>query len=114
MISKLFVLVISAFLVLTSYGVSYACSSCGCQAGVKDGAMHSHGGTASMAEEAAHKHAVKQVSEANNKLCPVMGNKIQKDKAVKVEYNGKVYNLCCAGCMTAFEKDPEKYIEKMK
>ncbi|MBF0570217.1 MAG: YHS domain-containing protein, partial [Candidatus Omnitrophica bacterium] len=26
-----------------------------------------------------------------------------------VEYKGKLYNLCCPGCISRFKADPEKY-----
>ena len=48
--------------------------------------------------------------EVGNKICPVMGNKIVEGQEVKVEYKGKIYNLCCPGCVEEFFKDPEKYI----
>lgn len=48
--------------------------------------------------------------EAGNKVCPVSGQKVgEMGPAVKVERTGKVYNLCCTGCVEIFEKDPEKY-----
>ncbi|MBF0123435.1 MAG: YHS domain-containing protein [Candidatus Omnitrophica bacterium] len=25
------------------------------------------------------------------------------------EYNGKIYNFCCPGCIATFKADPEKY-----
>ncbi|MBN1595194.1 YHS domain-containing protein [candidate division FCPU426 bacterium] len=43
-------------------------------------------------------------------ICPVMGTKILKNKAVATrEYNGKTYYLCCQGCVSAWDKDPAKY-----
>ena len=30
----------------------------------------------------------------------------------KVEYKGKTYYFCCAGCDTKFAADPEKYLKK--
>jgi len=54
--------------------------------------------------------------EVGNKICPVSGEKIpapgQKGdmgEAVKYEYNGKIYNLCCPMCIKDFKKDPDKY-----
>lgn len=44
--------------------------------------------------------------------CPVTGEKIAKDKAYsKVEYKGKTYYFCCAGCPEKFMKNPEKYVK---
>ncbi len=54
--------------------------------------------------------------EVGNKHCPVSGDEIpapgQKGsmgEAVKYEYNGKIYNLCCTMCVKDFKKNPEKY-----
>jgi YHS domain-containing protein len=47
-----------------------------------------------------------------NKVCPVSGEPIDPSsgmEAVTVEHNGKIYNLCCAGCEDKFKSDPEKY-----
>jgi len=45
-----------------------------------------------------------------NKFCPVSGEKVgQMGKVETIEYNGKIYNLCCAMCAKDFNKDPEKY-----
>lgn len=45
--------------------------------------------------------------------CPVMGHEIEKSKAAgSMEYNGKTYYFCCAGCKEKFEADPEKYTKK--
>ncbi len=44
-------------------------------------------------------------------VCPVMGGKAVKDYSY--EYQGKTYYFCCQGCLPAFKKNPEKYIEKM-
>jgi YHS domain-containing protein len=45
-----------------------------------------------------------------NKICPVSGRTIGvMGPGVKEEYKGKVYTLCCGGCVSTFESDPEKY-----
>ena len=42
--------------------------------------------------------------------CPVMGTTFPKSKAFAVkEYKGKKYYLCCAHCVSEFDKDPAKY-----
>jgi len=51
--------------------------------------------------------------EVGNKNCPVMGKNISEENVVKIKHEGKVYNLCCAGCISTFRKDPKKYIEKI-
>jgi YHS domain-containing protein len=49
--------------------------------------------------------------EVGNKICPVMGEKIDMNKKLTAEYNGKIYNLCCPACTAEFPKDPKKYSE---
>jgi YHS domain-containing protein len=50
------------------------------------------------------------VNEVGNKICPVSGEKVgQMGDIIKIEHNGKMYNLCCAMCQKDFSKDPDKY-----
>jgi len=52
------------------------------------------------------------VVEAGNKICPVTGEKVgEMGPAVRYEYQGRIYNLCCAGCVKTFKNDPEKYVK---
>lgn len=51
--------------------------------------------------------------DAGNKICPVSGEKIEETMKATYEYNGKVYNFCCASCIEEFKKDPDKYIKKV-
>lgn len=44
-----------------------------------------------------------------NKVCPVTGEKISEIGKYTVEYEGKVYNLCCPACKEMFLADPAKY-----
>jgi len=50
-------------------------------------------------------------AEVEQKICPVMGNPINKD--LYVEYQGKKVYFCCPACKPEFEKDPVKYIAKL-
>jgi YHS domain-containing protein len=43
--------------------------------------------------------------------CPVMGGKINKE--LYVDHDGKRVYVCCKGCISAVQKDPEKYIKKL-
>ncbi|MGB9856976.1 MAG: YHS domain-containing protein [Dictyoglomaceae bacterium] len=44
---------------------------------------------------------------------PVCGMEVDEKKAVATsEYKGKIYYFCSKACKTAFDKDPEKYINK--
>lgn len=47
-----------------------------------------------------------------NKLCPVMGNKVDPEVPT-VEYEGKAYGFCCPGCDDKFRNDPEKYSKNL-
>jgi YHS domain-containing protein len=49
--------------------------------------------------------------EVGNKICPVTGEKIDENSKVTYEYKGKIYNLCCSGCIEEFRNNPEKYIK---
>nr|MBU1328668.1 YHS domain-containing protein [Candidatus Omnitrophota bacterium] len=51
--------------------------------------------------------------DTGNKICPVLGNPIDDATKATYEYEGKVYNFCCAGCIDEFKKDSEKYIKKV-
>jgi YHS domain-containing protein len=46
-----------------------------------------------------------------NTVCPVSSEEI--DDPVLVEYNGKVYGVCCKSCLKKFKNDPEKYISRL-
>jgi len=66
-----------------------------------------HAQTATTATEQAQKAVL-----VGNKICPVSGEKVDPNSGMKpgtYEYNGKVYNLCCPGCVGKFKEDPEKY-----
>jgi len=44
----------------------------------------------------------------------VTGEKVDMNNPVTVEYDGKIYNLCCPMCPDEFKKDPAKYIAKIE
>ena len=51
-----------------------------------------------------------QPVDAGNKFCPVSGRPIGvMGPGVTVQYNGKIYHLCCGGCISTFNDNPEKY-----
>ena len=64
--------------------------------------------TADEAEVAAVVDAVE-----NQQFCPVMDG-MPIDKDLYVDYEGQRVYFCCAGCVSAFEAEPEKYMEKLK
>ena len=53
----------------------------------------------------------KTAQEIEQKTCPVMGGKINKN--IVTEYKGKKVYFCCAGCVEKFKKNPDKYISKL-
>ena len=62
------------------------------------------------ATEQAGQPAAVEAVEVGNKICPVSKEKVgEMGEAVKYEYNGKIYNLCCPACKKDFAADPEKY-----
>lgn len=49
---------------------------------------------------------------SNEHIDPVCGmTVVESPTALKTEYKGKTYYFCAPGCKTAFEKDPEKYLQ---
>ena len=69
-------------------------------------------GSAMAADQAAAPVAAEVAApvEVGNKICPVSKEKVgQMGEAIKYEYNGKIYNLCCPMCKKDFAKDPAKF-----
>lgn len=54
------------------------------------------------------------VENIGNKICPILGEKIDEETKVTYEYQGKAYNFCCAMCIDTFNDDPQKYIKKVE
>ncbi|MBI3990513.1 MAG: YHS domain-containing protein [Candidatus Omnitrophica bacterium] len=85
---------------------------------------HSQHQQTAQAEPGEHKHGEGEVTaqttskeavNVGNKICPVSGEKIGEGmEAVTYEYEGKIYNFCCAMCIDEFKKDPQKYIKKVE
>lgn len=48
----------------------------------------------------------------NQTTCPISGEKI--DKKVFIDYQGQRIYFCCDKCKAKFEKEPEKYFEKLE
>ncbi len=82
----------------------FACSGGGSGCGMSD---HKHDPNT---KQEPNKPAEK-TKTAEQTLCPVMGGKINKD--IFTEYKGKKVYFCCPACKPKFEKDPEKYVEKL-
>lgn len=73
-------------------------------------AQHEHGHDGAVTTDTASKAAV----NAGNKICPVSVEKINEKTKATYEYEGKIYNFCCAMCIDSFKKDPGKYIKKVE
>jgi YHS domain-containing protein len=47
--------------------------------------------------------------------CPVSGEKLgEMGKPYVFTYQGQEVKLCCSGCKKDFDKDPAKYMEKIR
>jgi len=100
MLRGLLVALISAVFIFSASKLSFA---------QDDHLQHEHGDEA-IAAIAVSSEAV----NVDNKICPVSGEKIDEKLKVTYEYQGKVYNFCCASCVEKFKKDPDKYIKKIE
>ena len=64
------------------------------------------------AEKAADKPASTQPTPVNKK-CPVSGEDVDL-KVKTVQYKGKTVGFCCDDCIDLFNKNPDKYADKIK
>jgi YHS domain-containing protein len=48
-----------------------------------------------------------------NKKCPVSGDDVNV-KGKTATYKGKTVGFCCDDCIELFNKNPDKYAEKIK
>jgi YHS domain-containing protein len=46
-----------------------------------------------------------------NKMCPVSGGPVSEK--YRTEYKGQYVYVCCEGCLTDFNKNPEAFVAKM-
>ena len=114
---KIFTLVaIAVFSVsLTDLALACGCSgSCGAGCGGGSGAGSCQDAAQACGGPPAMTAATTMAVNVGNVICPVRGEKINEKTKVLYEHEGKVYNLCCAGCVDEFKKDPSKYVMKGK
>ena len=57
--------------------------------------------------------ATTQPAAPVNKKCPVSGEDINA-KGKTVAYKGKTVGFCCDDCIDLFNKNPDKYADKIK
>jgi YHS domain-containing protein len=93
-------------------GCGKACSGLECHAQCLKG--QGPAASAPILAQAAAVPAATQAVNVGNKICPVMGARIDDKYKVTYEYEGKIYNFCCAMCPQEFKKDPAKYIQKVE
>jgi YHS domain-containing protein len=67
-----------------------------------------------MEQETVTEAAPQAAVDAGNKICPVSQEKIDENLKATYEYEGKIYNFCCAACIEEFKKDPQEYIKKVE
>lgn len=68
------------------------------------------GDAAGMADHAVTSEKL-SAEEVGNKMCPVSGERVgEMGPIVKIGYKGKIYNLCCSGCIKKFEANSDKYV----
>jgi YHS domain-containing protein len=109
---------IMMMLVFAWAAVSFACENCGCQV-AKAGKVHAPaavaGAQAAAVSDAKVAAAARPVLvNAGNTICPIMGSTVSPDSPHKVEYKGKIYNLCCDGCQAQFLKNPKAALKKLR
>lgn len=118
---KAFIFLSTAVFLIILSGLALACGcgggcgggcgkGCGSGSGAsscQDAAQVCGGHSASTAGMASPTKAL----DVGNTICPVMGEKINDQTRVRHEYEGKIYNLCCVGCINEFKKDPRKYVK---
>jgi len=70
---------------------------------------------AGVISQAAEKPSDKPATQpaAVNKKCPISGDDVSAT-AKTVTYKGKVVGFCCDDCVDLFNKDPDKYADKIK
>jgi YHS domain-containing protein len=102
MISEMKIILVAVIAIFGMNGISFAMSC--------DMASHKDSGQAYGQEVEKGSKA----TDISNKVCPVGGETIKESEKATYEYNGKIYNFCCPGCIPEFKKNPEKYIAKME
>jgi len=66
-----------------------------------------------MTEPSAKEDMSKAEMTTEQTTCPVTGKPLDKDKRYWTMYEGKKVYFCCPMCKPEFDKNPEKYIDKL-
>jgi YHS domain-containing protein len=110
--NKMIVVLSSMLFVLGCGQLSFADCGCGCNAGKTTTQNLAQASNVQQQSVAASQAATQKAVNVGNKICPVMGGKV--DPNVTYEYEGKIYNFCCTSCIEMFKKDPQQYIKKVE
>lgn len=71
-----------------------------------------HGGHGESSAHGEENPPANHAADSAPQVCPVSGQKLgSMGKPVVVEHAGRYVMLCCAGCVDAFKKDPERYLK---
>ena len=65
--------------------------------------------TASEKKEGKDVQKAAKKETANDRVC---GMEVRKEKALKIEHDGKKYFFCSKKCEETFKKEPAKYVKK--
>ncbi len=89
-----------AFALATSNNTIFANSCCGVQKDSKECSK----------EEAKECAKAASSDQKSDNACAVCGKAVDcKDKQVDVVHDGKTAHLCCEGCASAYNENPDKY-----
>lgn len=91
-------------------------AACSCGASCNENACTDAPAIPFQVETNQEKKATEEITvDVGNKICPVSGKPIgSMGEGVMYTYAGKIYHLCCAGCIDKFKMEPEAYIKKVK
>lgn len=64
-------------------------------------------------DHSGHSHAQSGVKPYPLKTCIVTDEAFDHGKPYSFVYNGQEIKMCCDGCRSDFDKDPEKYLKKI-
>jgi len=114
MFKKVFVILFMVMLIFVTGKLSFA-MTCGEQSGSQQLGQaqgeHEHGALDATKDKDT---AIKEPVNVGNEICPVSGEKIDEKTKATYEYDGKIYNFCCAMCIDEFKKAPQRYIDKVE
>ena len=112
------IITLTVVLTLGASGLVWAeeMNTSGAAAEVTGAATEMAADAATAVESAAVETATAEVKaeEVNNTICPLSGRelKLGEEEIAKLEYNGKIYNVCPVA-KAEYDKDPSAFAEKL-